>query len=233
MHPVHQIAEGDLQAGGRRVVKRSAVRDVLEQRPDEQARDVARRQRAEPVLPEPRAPRQPRRRPARRPGTGTAGCATLKRSSQGSRTSAPRPAAGATSRPREWQSARESGSDPAEIGRRSLAQLVSVPHGLEYRSIEPCDAAATRRRPRHVPSALAASLFSPCVCARRCRGVACAPIAAQTRNFIWKASGAQGTVYLVGSVHMLTKDYYPLSPALDHGVQGVGPARRGARPRAR
>jgi uncharacterized protein YbaP (TraB family) len=39
--------------------------------------------------------------------------------------------------------------------------------------------------------------------------------AAQTRNFLWKASGKQGTVYLVGSVHMLSTDYYPLSPALD------------------
>jgi len=39
---------------------------------------------------------------------------------------------------------------------------------------------------------------------------------AATRNFLWKASGTQGgVVYLVGSVHMLTKDYYPLSPALD------------------
>src|SRR5438067_8589281 len=38
---------------------------------------------------------------------------------------------------------------------------------------------------------------------------------AQTRNFLWKATGKQNAVYLVGSVHMLTKDYYPLSPALD------------------
>ncbi len=38
---------------------------------------------------------------------------------------------------------------------------------------------------------------------------------AATRNFIWKATGKQGAVYLVGSVHMLTKDYYPLNPALD------------------
>ena len=38
---------------------------------------------------------------------------------------------------------------------------------------------------------------------------------AATRNFLWKASSKQGVVYLVGSVHMLTKDYYPLSPALD------------------
>jgi uncharacterized protein len=35
------------------------------------------------------------------------------------------------------------------------------------------------------------------------------------RNFIWKVTGAKGAVYLVGSVHLLTKDYYPLSPALD------------------
>lgn len=38
---------------------------------------------------------------------------------------------------------------------------------------------------------------------------------AQTRNFIWKAARGQGVVYLVGSVHLLSKDYYPLSPALD------------------
>jgi uncharacterized protein len=45
---------------------------------------------------------------------------------------------------------------------------------------------------------------------------AAAPLTAQTRNFIWKANGRQGgTVYLVGSVHMLSTDYYPLSPALD------------------
>ena len=36
-----------------------------------------------------------------------------------------------------------------------------------------------------------------------------------TRNFLWKATGKQSTVYLLGSVHMLTKDYYPLEPALD------------------
>ena len=42
------------------------------------------------------------------------------------------------------------------------------------------------------------------------------PIHAQpARNFIWKVSGPTGALYLVGSVHLLTKDYYPLSPALD------------------
>jgi uncharacterized protein YbaP (TraB family) len=38
---------------------------------------------------------------------------------------------------------------------------------------------------------------------------------AQPRNFLWKATSGVGTVYLVGSVHMLTKDYYPLSSALE------------------
>jgi uncharacterized protein len=38
---------------------------------------------------------------------------------------------------------------------------------------------------------------------------------AATRNFIWKISGKQNAIYLVGSIHMLTKDYYPLNPALD------------------
>jgi uncharacterized protein YbaP (TraB family) len=38
---------------------------------------------------------------------------------------------------------------------------------------------------------------------------------AASRSFLWKATGRQGVVYLVGSVHLLRKDYYPLSPALD------------------
>jgi uncharacterized protein len=38
---------------------------------------------------------------------------------------------------------------------------------------------------------------------------------AATRNFLWKASRGQNVVYLVGSVHLLSKDYYPLNPALD------------------
>jgi uncharacterized protein YbaP (TraB family) len=39
--------------------------------------------------------------------------------------------------------------------------------------------------------------------------------AAASRNFIWKATGKQGSLYLAGSVHLLTKDFYPLSPALE------------------
>jgi uncharacterized protein YbaP (TraB family) len=41
------------------------------------------------------------------------------------------------------------------------------------------------------------------------------PLHAAPRNFMWKATRATGTVYLVGSIHMLTKDYYPLSAELE------------------
>jgi len=41
------------------------------------------------------------------------------------------------------------------------------------------------------------------------------PAQAAAQNFLWKPTRGQGTVYLVGSVHLLTKDYYPLSPVLD------------------
>ena len=44
---------------------------------------------------------------------------------------------------------------------------------------------------------------------------AIAPLQAQNRDFIWRAARGQSVVYLVGSVHLLSKDYYPLSPALD------------------
>jgi uncharacterized protein len=42
-----------------------------------------------------------------------------------------------------------------------------------------------------------------------------APIHAAGHNFLWKATGRGGVVYLVGSVHMLTPAYYPLDPALE------------------
>jgi uncharacterized protein len=42
-----------------------------------------------------------------------------------------------------------------------------------------------------------------------------APQAQTARNFIWKVTSQGGALYLVGSVHLLTRDYYPLSPALE------------------
>jgi uncharacterized protein YbaP (TraB family) len=41
------------------------------------------------------------------------------------------------------------------------------------------------------------------------------PLHAAGRVFGWKATGKSGVVYLVGSVHLLSKDFYPLNPTLD------------------
>ena len=38
--------------------------------------------------------------------------------------------------------------------------------------------------------------------------------AAVARDFLWKATGKSGIVYVVGSIHLLTEDFYPLSPPL-------------------
>jgi len=45
--------------------------------------------------------------------------------------------------------------------------------------------------------------------------------AAQAKTFIWKATGKGGVVYLVGSVHVLSKDFYPLNPVLDAAYKDV------------
>jgi uncharacterized protein YbaP (TraB family) len=49
--------------------------------------------------------------------------------------------------------------------------------------------------------------------------IAAARIESAANNFLWKATKGQGSLYLVGSVHLLTKDYYPLSPALDRAFK--------------
>jgi len=38
---------------------------------------------------------------------------------------------------------------------------------------------------------------------------------ADAKTFAWKVTGKAGVVYLVGSVHLLSKDFYPLNPALE------------------
>src|SRR5215467_11843542 len=70
----------------------------------------------------------------------------------------------------------------------------------------------TRMHPRRLAVALAAFTTAlTCV-------LSVHPIA-QTRAFAWKATKGQGAVYLVGSVHMLTSDFYPLPPSLDAGFK--------------
>jgi uncharacterized protein YbaP (TraB family) len=39
--------------------------------------------------------------------------------------------------------------------------------------------------------------------------------AAASRDFMWKVTGKTGAMYLIGSVHMLTQDFYPLSKAFE------------------
>ena len=39
--------------------------------------------------------------------------------------------------------------------------------------------------------------------------------AANARDFLWKVTGKTGSVYLMGSIHLLTQDFYPLSAAVD------------------
>jgi len=39
--------------------------------------------------------------------------------------------------------------------------------------------------------------------------------AAQAKTFAWKVTGKGGVVYLVGSVHLLSKEFYPLNPAIE------------------
>jgi uncharacterized protein YbaP (TraB family) len=61
------------------------------------------------------------------------------------------------------------------------------------------------------PAALIASL----ILAASVGAAAQRATSAQPRNFLWKASQGERVVYLVGSVHLLSKDYYPLNPALE------------------
>jgi uncharacterized protein YbaP (TraB family) len=49
--------------------------------------------------------------------------------------------------------------------------------------------------------------------------IASVRIESAANNFLWKATKGQGSLYLVGSVHLLTKDYYPLSPALERAFK--------------
>jgi uncharacterized protein len=39
--------------------------------------------------------------------------------------------------------------------------------------------------------------------------------AAEAKSFAWKATKGNGVVYLIGSIHVLTADFYPLNPALE------------------
>lgn len=58
-------------------------------------------------------------------------------------------------------------------------------------------------------------------CAGLLLALACLQAQAPARSFLWKASNAQGVIYLAGSVHLLTPDYYPLAPAFDRAFDAA------------
>jgi hypothetical protein len=70
----------------------------------------------------------------------------------------------------------------------------------------------TRLHPRRLSVVLAAVTTA-------LASVLCVHAVAQTHAFAWKATKGQGVVYLVGSVHMLTSDFYPLPSSLDAGFK--------------
>src|ERR1700694_4070509 len=70
-------------------------------------------------------------------------------------------------------------------------------------------------RLRRSRSALGIAIRSVAIAAAVSVAASAAQRPAVERSFIWKATRQQGVVYLVGSVHMLTKDYYPLAPPLE------------------
>jgi uncharacterized protein YbaP (TraB family) len=39
--------------------------------------------------------------------------------------------------------------------------------------------------------------------------------AAEAKTFAWRATGKGGTIYLVGSIHVMSESFYPLNPALE------------------
>jgi uncharacterized protein len=52
--------------------------------------------------------------------------------------------------------------------------------------------------------------------------VAGLPVDAAASNFVWKATSPAGkTIYLAGSVHLLSADYYPLAPAFDQAFDAT------------
>ena len=39
--------------------------------------------------------------------------------------------------------------------------------------------------------------------------------AAEAKTIAWKATGKGGTIYLMGSIHVMSPSFYPLNPALE------------------
>jgi uncharacterized protein len=67
-----------------------------------------------------------------------------------------------------------------------------------------------------LPAQLRAALLRSIVLPVALLGIASS---AQAKTFAWKATGKGGVVYLVGSIHVLSEDFYPLNPALEQTLK--------------
>ncbi len=68
--------------------------------------------------------------------------------------------------------------------------------------------------PQRTPKPIWRRAFALRVVAIAIAGAAVAH-AAEAKTFGWKASGKGGVIYLIGSIHVMTPDFYPLNPALE------------------
>jgi hypothetical protein len=68
--------------------------------------------------------------------------------------------------------------------------------------------------PQRTPKPIWRRAFTLRVVAIAIAGAAVAH-AAEAKTFGWKASGKGGVIYLIGSIHVMTPDFYPLNPALE------------------
>ncbi len=73
---------------------------------------------------------------------------------------------------------------------------------------------------RHIESVWRrASALRSVLCAALVVGFTFVHVTTASRDFLWKVTGKTGVMYLVGSVHLLTQDFYPLSPAFDQAFK--------------
>jgi hypothetical protein len=84
-------------------------------------------------------------------------------------------------------------SGPAEAGHYGSAEA-----GRDRRAA----AGPSRSRIRRIAAALAFVLLATTT-------------VAQAKTFAWKATGKGGTIYLMGSIHVMSESFYPLNPALE------------------
>jgi len=106
---------------------------------------------------------------------------------------------------------------------QSFARLITAAH--DSRSKSPREARVRPDRTAIIPYVPTLHLRlqrrrALAIAIAACLAITCLHLDAAGRNFMWKAtSPSHRVVYLVGSVHVLTADYYPLDPAFDEAFK--------------